>query len=269
MPETLDEGTTTTISDGGTETTISDGGTETTDGRFNLEYEGPAPKLAVVPGSERNALWIVINGQQTLNSNVAPGGYAQLRLIPSMDGQCILNEIYPNGQLVTSAGNQITAGGMYRMGFIGDMQGTHTLWYTINGVPSNQIQIIVEEGRGSRPGGGSGSGGVCSVWTDKRTYNVGEMVTIYYSLSNGCTAQMTVRGPQGISASYGPNYVPATTRTKIGQAWYPVGMRTVTLQTWGGMTCTSSCSYNVVEGYTPENNVLSYSQGVGGIVREI
>ena len=58
-----------------------------------------------------------------------------------------------------------------------------------------------------------------------------------------------------------------TTRRKIAQAWYPLGMRTVTLQTWGGLTCTSSCSYNVVGGgYTPTNGILGNTQNQQGEV---
>jgi hypothetical protein len=238
---------------------------------FVCAFEGPvtgAEAMGVVPGSQPNALWIVVNGQQTLSTNVASGGYAQLRLIPSTSGQVIINEIYPNGQVITSAGNPVNPRSMYRMGFVGDMAGLHTLSYTINGAPSNQVQINVGGGGGGGcspgttpcglsccspgqvcsngqcidvpgPGPGPGPGpqpgqGGCSVWTDKQTYNVGEMVTIHYSVSNGCTAQMTIRSPQGLATTYGPNYVPATTRTKVGQAWYPVGVRTVTLQTWGG-----------------------------------
>ena len=105
----------------------------------------------------------------------------------------------------------------------------------------------------------------CSVWTDKSEYNLGEMVTFYYSTNVNCNVKITVvlpDGHQGVifngRASAGQHQLP-------GQAWEPCGMRRliidVTCKGSGGSSepihysysgdsnsCESESTFNVVCG---------------------
>jgi 3',5'-cyclic AMP phosphodiesterase CpdA len=90
------------------------------------------------------------------------------------------------------------------------------------------------------------------VWTDKSEYKIGEAVTIYYKTNKKCTAKLTVTKPDGEKIVYGPNEIPACTRSKSATAGYPTGRRTVVFEAWGGgKSKKATCYFDVVEETKP------------------
>jgi hypothetical protein len=87
-----------------------------------------------------------------------------------------------------------------------------------------------------------------SVWTDKSEYKIGETVTIYYQTNKKCTAKLTITKPDGSKVQYGPNEIPACTRSKSPTAGYPTGKRTVVFEARAGDEYKkATCYFNVVE----------------------
>lgn len=67
----------------------------------------------------------------------------------------------------------------------------------------------------------------CSVSTDKSNYNVGEMVTFYYSTNADCNAKLTVVMPDGQANVILNRPISAGQHQMSGQAWAPCGARTL------------------------------------------
>ena len=87
-----------------------------------------------------------------------------------------------------------------------------------------------------------------SVWTDKSEYKIGETVTIYYQTNKKCTAKLTITKPDGGDVVYGPNEIPASTRSKSSTAGYPTGKRTVVFEAWDGAEYKkATCYFDVVD----------------------
>jgi hypothetical protein len=87
-----------------------------------------------------------------------------------------------------------------------------------------------------------------NVWTDKSEYKIGETVTIYYQTNKKCTAKLTLTKPDGGDVVYGPNEIPASTRSKSATAGYPTGKRTVVFEAWAGAEYKkATCYFEVVE----------------------
>ena len=87
-----------------------------------------------------------------------------------------------------------------------------------------------------------------TVWTDKSEYEIGETVTIYYQTNKKCTAKLTITKPDGGKVVYGPNEIPACTRSKSPTAGYPTGKRTVVFEAWTGDEYKkATCYFDVVE----------------------
>ena len=87
-----------------------------------------------------------------------------------------------------------------------------------------------------------------SVWTDKSEYKIGETVTINYQTNKKCTAKLTITKPDGGDVVYGPNEIPASTRSKSAAAGYPTGKRTVVFEAWAGAEYKkATCYFEVVE----------------------
>ena len=87
-----------------------------------------------------------------------------------------------------------------------------------------------------------------NVWTDKSEYKIGETVTIYYQTNKKCTAKLTITKPDGGDVVYGPNEIPASTRSKSATAGYPTGKRTVVFEAWAGAEYKkATCYFEVVE----------------------
>ena len=73
-------------------------------------------------------------------------------------------------------------------------------------------------------GGGQDGGELqVDVWTDKGgqglnvkdgSYKIDDPVIIYYSANKECTAKLTITKPDGTQLIYGPNTIPAGTRSK-------------------------------------------------------
>ena len=92
-----------------------------------------------------------------------------------------------------------------------------------------------------------------SVWTDKSEYNIGETVTMYYKTNKKCTAKLTITKPDGGKVVYGPNEIPACTRSKSPTAGYPTGKRTVVFEAWAGSEYKkATCYFDVVEEKKPK-----------------
>ena len=86
-----------------------------------------------------------------------------------------------------------------------------------------------------------------NVWTDKSEYKIGETVTIYYQTNKKCTAKLTITKPDGGDIVYGPNEIPASTRSKSATAGYPTGKRTVVFEAWAGDEYKkATCYFDVV-----------------------
>jgi hypothetical protein len=84
----------------------------------------------------------------------------------------------------------------------------------------------------------------CSVWTDKPSYRVGEMITLYYYVPSSTSASLTVYLPdQFVVWQVGPEWVNLGTSSRTLQACYPAGQRSVVLQTANG--CSSTCYFNI------------------------
>jgi hypothetical protein len=84
----------------------------------------------------------------------------------------------------------------------------------------------------------------CSVWTDKPSYRVGEMITLYYYIPSSTSASLTVYLPdQFIVWQVGPEWVNMGTNSRTLQACYPTGPRSVVLQTANG--CSSTCYFTI------------------------
>lgn len=87
-----------------------------------------------------------------------------------------------------------------------------------------------------------------NVWTDKSEYKIGETVTIYYQTNKKCTAKLTITKPDGGDVVYGPNEIPASTRSKSATAGYPTGKRTVVFEAWDGAEYKkATCYFDVVD----------------------
>ncbi|MCW3130191.1 MAG: clostripain-related cysteine peptidase, partial [Methanophagales archaeon] len=87
-----------------------------------------------------------------------------------------------------------------------------------------------------------------NVWTDKSEYEIGETVTIHYQTNKKCTAKLTITKPDGGKVVYGPNEIPACTRSKSPTAGYPTGRRTVVFEAWAGDEYKkATCYFDVVE----------------------
>jgi len=97
-----------------------------------------------------------------------------------------------------------------------------------------------------------------SVWTDKFEYKIGETVTMYYKTNKKCTAKLTITKPDGGKVVYGPNEIPACTRSKSPTAGYPTGKRTVVFEAWAGSESKkATCYFDVVEEKKPDLIVSS------------
>ena len=84
----------------------------------------------------------------------------------------------------------------------------------------------------------------CSIWTDKPSYKVGEMVTIYCNVPTSTTASFTEYMPDGsVAWQIDPRSIDAGTSSRIAQAWYPTGQRRIVIQTSDG--CSSTAYFNV------------------------
>ncbi len=80
----------------------------------------------------------------------------------------------------------------------------------------------------------------CSVWTDKSSYRVGEIVTIYCNVPTRTTATFTEYMPDGsIAWQEGHKWIGAGTTSRTAQAWYPTGQRRIVLQTSYGYSSTN------------------------------
>jgi hypothetical protein len=124
---------------------------------FEIEDEGYASyELAPQPGSERNALWIISDwgDEPILELGLSYGEYARLRMIPGMNGRVVIFESYPNGRTYRFPTNRwLESGRAYRIGFIGDAVGRHTMWYTVNGEESNEVEFNVRNSNNNRGNG--------------------------------------------------------------------------------------------------------------------
>jgi hypothetical protein len=92
-----------------------------------------------------------------------------------------------------------------------------------------------------------------SVWTDKSEYKIGETVKIHYKTNKKCTAKLTVTKPDGEKIVYGPNEIPACTRSKSATAGYPTGKRTVVFEAWAGSEYKkATCYFDVADEKKPD-----------------
>ncbi|MEM3489436.1 MAG: carboxypeptidase regulatory-like domain-containing protein [Nitrososphaerota archaeon] len=64
------------------------------------------------------------------------------------------------------------------------------------------------------------------------SYQVGETVTIWYSVNKACTAKITITKPDGSQVIYGPGSVSAGTYSVTGTAAEPLGQREVLFEAW-------------------------------------
>ena len=97
-----------------------------------------------------------------------------------------------------------------------------------------------------------------NVWTDKSEYKIGETVTIYYQTNKKCTAKLTITKPDGGKVVYGPNEIPAGTRSKSPTAGYPTGKRTVVFEAWADDEYKkATCYFDIVEENKPDLIVSS------------
>jgi len=68
---------------------------------------------------------------------------------------------------------------------------------------------------------------------------------VYYWVAQPCTVVLTITRPDSTKTTFGPKYVWSGTYSQLGEISYPLGTRTVTLQTSGGLWCSSNWYYNV------------------------
>lgn len=86
----------------------------------------------------------------------------------------------------------------------------------------------------------------CSVWTDKNRYGIGEIITIYCSVSFPCTIQVTIRRPDGVVSTLGIMDVYPGTFSQQEIASEPLGTYNVILQAVDdGVRCNAACTYTV------------------------
>ncbi len=86
----------------------------------------------------------------------------------------------------------------------------------------------------------------CSVWTDKKRYSIGNIITIYYSVSFPCTIQATIRRPDGIVSTLGAVDVYPGTFFQQEIASGPLGTYNVILQAVDeSAQCNAGCTYTV------------------------
>ncbi|NYT03012.1 MAG: hypothetical protein GKC10_09705 [Methanosarcinales archaeon] len=236
-------------------------------------------------GMGQGSLWIVdsTGTQKRTTLDIPLNRFAREEIIPHETGQLVLFERYPDGTIKQFYPGFVNRGRSYRMWFIADTPGTHEVYFRVNQRESNHIWFNVG---GGSPGGGGGSGtgtggggGInpgsgCSVWTDKSSYGLGETVTIYYRSNWGTTAELKVYRPDGtVSARYGPRWMQGTL-SQMGMASYPLGRRTVVLQTNSG--CRSVCYFDVMNmgiyfgsnqdgNYSNEGNAAQMTENGGAI----
>jgi len=82
-----------------------------------------------------------------------------------------------------------------------------------------------------------------TVWTDKSTYQVGEVVRIIVYVNMRCVAKLTIIKPDGTTLLYTLGRLEAGTYSLTGGADYPLGRRTVILEAWYEHLSTSAYAY--------------------------
>jgi hypothetical protein len=223
----------------------------------NLQFGGQVPTDGQASGlksqiayqqqsSSPNALWI-LQGRNTrsLTYDVPINQQVREELAPAISGSVVIYERQPSGQVLTYNVGFARAYRKYGMWFTAPTTGTYTVWYVINNQASNTITFNAYGGWVPPHPPAPPQPGSCSVWTDKMQYGVSETITVNYQVSAPCTIRLTVLKPDGTSVNIGPRSVTAGVYTQLMEASYPLGTRSVTLETYGGMACSSSTTFRV------------------------
>jgi hypothetical protein len=211
---------------------------------LTYDSEGNALLRSMLPGESKCALWIIdISGtRRQLSLNIPKDRYSRVEVATCASGSLIFYERYPGGDVMSYDMGRVSSNRKYWRWFHADTIGTHTIWFTVGGKKSNSVTFNVLRSGGPTPPITDS----CAVWTDKMQYGIGETANIFYRVNMPCSVTLTINKPYQPPVVYGPRYVYAGTYSVPGSIYYPLGMRTVTLQTSGGLYCTKSTNFNVV-----------------------
>lgn len=128
-----------------------------------LEAEGSGQELM---DNDSSSLAIVdLDGKETRTSlDIPSGNWVRLRLAPAESGELELFCLYPTGTVTSIITAQVSDGNSYTALYHAGLEGDYELWYTISGLRSNSVNLLVQEyqvaeslsaGAGGTPGSGS------------------------------------------------------------------------------------------------------------------
>ena len=109
-----------------------------------LVEEGP-----IEAQQDKSSLLIVDSaGKKTrTSSEMPPGSWARLRLMPEASGQLQLFCLYPTGSAATMLNASVQKGQSYTAWYQAGLEGDYELWFTVDeaGLKSNSVKILVQE----------------------------------------------------------------------------------------------------------------------------
>jgi Ca-activated chloride channel family protein len=117
---------------------------ETAKDAARLEEEGSIAAL-----QDKSSLAIVdSSGKKTrTSSEMPPGSWARLRLMPEESGQLQLFCLYPTGSVATMLNASVQKGKSYTAWYQAGLEGDYELWFTVDEAKgkSNSVKIVVQE----------------------------------------------------------------------------------------------------------------------------
>ena len=98
---------------------------------------------------DQNRLWIIdlAGFNRYPEINVPQNSYVKEEITPILEGQINLEEIRPDGEIRSYSMSYVYPRHVYNMWFYGDLSGTYTIRYNINGNPSNIVKFYVQGGQ--------------------------------------------------------------------------------------------------------------------------
>lgn len=146
----------------------------------------PGSNIQATADEDTNSLWIVdLAGFNRYPEITIPiNGYVREEVIPSVGGQITIEDTCPDSTVRIYGMGYVKPYCVYKMWFYGDIPGTHTIRYSINGTYSNIIRFYVQ---GSQSQGASiseaSSGSTTSIGGDKNFITGGSTGSSSFSSS--------------------------------------------------------------------------------------
>jgi hypothetical protein len=99
------------------------------------------PPSKGITGETTNSFWILPNENgwyHTVRANIHQGKYGKMEIKPSVSGDIVIYDKYPDGHIEPFNKGYGSKGHKYITWFDADVKGYHTLWYRVDGGESSQ-----------------------------------------------------------------------------------------------------------------------------------